>query len=52
MFSVVVVVLLAIELVKFYIWRVMESSYTAVREVVDLAEILGQGQAGEEGRGC
>lgn len=51
MFS-VIVLLSAIELVNLYVWREMESSYTAVREVVDLAEILGQGQAGEERRGC
>lgn len=33
-------------------WREMEETYTARREVVDRAEILGQGQAGEERRGC
>ena len=32
--------------------RVMEETYTASREAVDRAKILGQGQAGEERGGC
>ena len=42
----------AIELGDIDVGREMEESYTAVREAVNLAEILGQSQAGEEGRGC
>ena len=30
----------------------MEESYTAGREVVDLAKVLGQAEAGEERGGC
>lgn len=33
-------------------WRETEETYTASREVVDRAEILGEGQAGEQRGGC
>ena len=51
MFS-VIMLLSAIELGDIDVGREMEESYTAVREAINLAEILGQSQAGEEGRGC
>ena len=56
MFSVVYILLLAVLFVREFVWGMardeLEETYTARREVVDRAEILGEGQAGEQRGGC